>query len=139
MLEFAIETMPNENGDENASVRASQTAQKEYLDELSQVRFSMRCTIGRFFKNVQIQENDALRAENEDMSNKLADIAEVTADINFTVQDYVTGKMNEKMQLEIRATLIEMVHKVGSMTGYDVDMRNPMGVRRFYIWKMAES
>lgn len=58
------------------------------------------------------------------MSDRLADIAEVAADVNFTIQDDVTGTMNEEAQLKIRGRLLDLIHKIGLMTGYDIDVRN---------------
>ena len=67
---------------------------------------------------------EALQTQKEVYENKLADIAELTAEINFAVQDYITGTASKPVQLQTREKILSLVQKIGSITEYDIETRN---------------
>jgi hypothetical protein len=57
------------------------------------------------------------------LNDSLADIAEFAAKINFTIQDTMTGSLPESLVSAIKFNLLDLIHKIGNLSGYDIDTR----------------
>ena len=57
------------------------------------------------------------------LSDRLIEIAEIAALINFTIQDDITGELTSEQQVNVKEDLLNLIHKLGILTGYDIDTR----------------
>jgi hypothetical protein len=74
-----------------------------------------------FFYNKK--EIEQLTSKNANLNDSLAEIAEFAAKINFTIQDTMTGSLPESLVLAIKSNLLDLIHKIGNLCGYDIDTR----------------